>query len=168
MNMNPPSSNINSIPRSQVTSPPVSQEEAVIRSRGRRRFPPSFSPERKDGHSPVYVRHFPSPPAPTSDSAEPSRPEKKTRSASRLSANTALVRRQLDFGMEEDREGFAILKLLPAIDKEESHEDQSGLHHSEREFLGSHKVKKQKMAVPCSDQLPPLQLAEALSKQLAK
>jgi len=164
---NLPSSNINSIPSSRVTSPPVSQEEVVIRSRGRRQFPPSLSPERQEGNSPVYERHFPSPPASTSDLAEPSKPEKKTRSASRLSANTDLVRRQLNFRMEEEeQEEFAILKRLPVIDKEESHDNRSRLHHSEREFLGSHKVKKQKMAMHCSDHdVPSLQLAKGLSKQ---
>jgi len=163
---NLPSSNINSIPSSQVTSPPVSQEELLIRSRGRRQFPPSFSPERREGNTPVYVRHFPSPPASTSDFKEPSKPEKKTLSSSRLSANTELVRRQLDFQMEEeDQEEFAILKRLPVIDKGKSHENRSRLHHSEREFLGSHKVKNQKTAVPCSDHVPSLQLAKGLSKK---
>jgi len=162
---NLPYSNMNSIPSSQASRLPVSQEEGVIRSRGRRQFPPSFSPERKEGHSPVYVRHFPSPPASTSDFAKPSRPEKKARSASRLSADTEVVRRQLDFQMEEDQEEFAILKLLPVVDKEETRENRSRLHHSEKEFLGSHKVKKQKTAVPCSDQLHSLKLAKGLSKQ---
>jgi len=162
---NLPSTNINSIPSSQVTNPPVSQEEVVIRSRGRRQFPPSFSPERKEENSPVYIRHFPSPPASTPDFAEPSRPEKKTRSASRLSANTELARRQLDFRMEEDLEEFAILKLLPVINKEDSHENRSRLHHSEIEFLSRQQVEKQKTEVPCSDQLSALQLAKGLSKQ---
>jgi len=164
---NLPSSNINSIPSSQVTSPPVSQEELLIRSRGRRQFPPSFSPERREGNTPVYVRHFPSPPASTSDFKEPSKPEKKTFSSSRLSANTELVRRQLDFQMEEeDQEEFAILKRLPVIDKGKSHENRSRLHHSEREFLDdSHKVENQKTAVPRSDHVPSLQLAKGLSKK---
>ena len=164
------SPNTNSTPSSQVASPPVSQEEGVIRSRGRRQFPPSFSPERGEGNHPVYFRDFPSTPATTAAVlAEPSKPEKKARCASRLSANTDTVRRTLDFRMEEDQDEFAILKLIPVIKTGESRVNQSRLHQSEIEFLANHKVKKQKVVSPspCSNthHAPPLQLAKGLSKQ---
>jgi len=170
---NLPSLNINSIPSSQVVSP-ISPEEMLIRSRGRRQFPPTFSPERNSSTTPNYTRHSPSPNRSSSPSRPP-RPGKKTRSSSRLSATTETLRRHLQYEEENQDQEFSILKLLPVIKKGHGEEGTVQPHPSELEFLASHKVKKQKMVVPSNSEgsgsenarnqpPPPLQLVKALSK----
>jgi len=168
---NLPSLHINSLQSSQQTSP-LSPDEMVIRTRGRRQFPSSFSPERlpittstSPKTSVVYSRHFPSP---TRFKSPPkiAKPGPKTRTASRLSTSTERVRRQLDF--PPDDQDFSILKLLPVIKKGISGPDQG--HVSETEFLSSHSVKKLKISSSTNDPTTtsttpsPLQLAKGLSK----
>jgi len=155
---NLPSLNMNSmsIQSTQLTSP-ISPDEMVIRSRGRRRFPSSFSPDRA-----TISRHFPSPTRCTSP-PKPPKPGKKVRSSSRLSASTERVRKQLEY-FSDDQKDFSILKLLPVMEKGNSGHAPSQPHASEIEFLASHKAKKQKTSnttTPCPS---PLQLAKGLSK----
>jgi len=158
---NLPSLNMNSMSSQspQLTSP-ISPDEMVIRSRGRRQFPSSFSPDRVSTTSPVFSRHFPSPTR-CSSPPKPPKPGKKVCSSSRLSASTERVRRQLDYS-SDDHKNFSILKLLPVVKKGNSAFVPSQPHASEIEFLASHKVKKQK--VTNTTTLSPLQLAKGLSK----
>ena len=104
---NLPSLNMNSMSSqsTQLTSP-ISPDEMVIRSRGRRQFPSSFSPDRMTVTSPVFTRHFPSP----TICSSPPKPGNKTRMSSRLSASAERIRRQLDFP-PDDNQDFSILKL---------------------------------------------------------
>merc|ERR1719186_2132530 len=121
-----------------------------IRSRGRSQFPSSFSLGRlpittsttTPISSAVYSRHFPSPPRFKSP-PKIAKPGPKTRTASRLSASTERVRKQLDFSPDNNQE-FTILNLLPVIKKGISGHDQC--HASETEFLTSHTVKKLKIS----------------------
>jgi len=145
---NLPSLHINSIPISQShTARSISPEEMVIRSRGRRRFPPSFSPERMVTPSPVYTRNFPSPPRKSS----PPRPaEEGRRETSSLSETAEQARKQLMFQDDEIQE-FSILKLLPVFNKTAAQNELSDPHPSEIEFLAEHKVKKQRVLFPRAD-----------------
>jgi len=171
---NLPSLHINSLhlQPSQQTSP-LSPDEMPIRSRGRRQFPSSFSPDMlpitasttTPTTSAVYSRHFPSPPRFKSP-PKIAKPGPKTRTASRLSASTERVRKKLDFSPDNNQE-FTILNLLPVIKKGISGHDQC--HASETEFLTSHTVKKLKISSstnhPTITTTPsPLQLAKGLSK----
>jgi len=153
---NLPSLNMNSmsIQSAQLTSP-ISPDEMVIRSRGRRQFPSSFSPDRV-----TISRHFPSPTR-CSSPPKPPKPGKKVRSSSRLSASTERVRKQLDY-FSDDQKDFSILKLLPVMEKGKSGHVTSQPHASEIEFLANHKVKKQKTTNTTTPS--PLQLAKGLSK----
>jgi hypothetical protein len=164
---NLPSLNINSIQSSHQTSP-ISPDEIVIRSRGRRKLPCSFSPDTLTTTSPknsvTFTRHFPSPNR-SSSPPKIAKPGRKTCSVSRLSASTERVRRHLDFA-PDDHQDFSILKLLPVIQKGDTGHAQR--HASETEFLASHKVKKQKINPISGNQTStnpsPLQLAKGLSK----
>ena len=160
---NLPSLNMNSmsIQSNQQTSP-ISPDEMVIRSRGRRQFPSSFSPDRVTFTSPVFSRNFPSPMS-SSSPHKPPKPVKKTRSSSRLAASTERVRKQLDYSFD-DHKDFSILKLLPVIKKKNPRHIPSQPQASEIEFLSSHKVKKQKMTNTTGITPSPLQLAKGLSK----
>ena len=165
---NLPSLHINSIPMSQsqiATS--ISPEEMVIRSRGRRHYPPPLSPERLETTSPVFTRHFPSPPRKSS----PPRPSTVVRETIRQPENAEQVRRQLSFPEEEDDQEFSILKLLPVVKKAVAQDELSLPHPSEIEFLAKHKAKKQRVLSPGAsgdnNQLHPnpLRLAMGLSKK---
>jgi len=157
---NLPSLHINSIPtvQSQVRSS-ISPEEMVIRSRGRRRFPPSFSPERMITPSPVYSRNFPSPPRKSSPPRS---------STSRLSDAADQMRRQLRFTEEESE--FSILKLIPVVRKTAAQNESTSPHPSEIESLSKHKIKKPRRLSPGAGsvsnllQQNPLKLAMGLSK----
>jgi len=163
---NLPSLHINSIPtaQSQITSS-ISPEEMVIRSRGRRRFPPTFSPERMVATNPVYSRNFPSPPRKSS----PTRSSTAGKKISRLSDAAEQVRRQLKF-TEEESEEFSILKLIPVVKKTAVQQETSSPHPSEIEFLSKHKTKKPRIISPGAggDNNPlqhnPFRLAMGLSK----
>ena len=155
-----PSLNINTIQSTQVVSP-ISPDEMVIRSRGRRRFPPSSSTEKDTITNPVFTRHFPSPTR-GSEPPVPPKPGKTVRSHSRLSASTETVRRQLDFPAE-DNQDYSILKLLPVIQKGAPQQAPARPHASEIEFLARHQVKKSKI-VPNASNPSPLQLVKGLSK----
>jgi len=163
---NLPSLHINSIPtaQSQVRSS-ISPEEMVIRSRGRRRFPPPFSPDRMVTPSPVYSRDFPSPPRKSS----PPRSSTAGKTTSRLTDAADQVRRQLRF-TEEESEEFSILKLIPVVRKTAAQNESSSPHPSEIEFLTKHKIKKPRILSPGAGgdnnppQQNPLRLAMGLSK----
>jgi len=165
---NLPSLHINSIPtaQSQVRSS-ISPEEMVIRTRGRRRFPPSFSPEKMVTPSPVYSRDFPSPPRKSSPSRSSTAAAGKTNS--RLTDAADQVRRQLRF-TEEESEEFSILKLIPVVRKTAAQNESSSPHPSEIEFLTKHKIKKPRILPPGAGgdnnplQQNPLRLAMGLSK----
>ena len=160
---NLPSLNMNSMSiQSNHQTSPISPDEMVIRSRGRRQFPSSFSPDRVTFTSPVFSRNFPSPMR-SSSPHKPPKPGKKTRSSSRLAASTERVRKQLDYSFD-DHKDFSILKLLPVIKKENPRHIPSQPHVSEIEVLSSHKVKKQKMTNTTGITPSPLQLAKGLSK----
>ena len=160
---NLPSLNMNSMSiQSNHQTSPISPDEMVIRSRGRRQFPSSFSPDRVTFTSPVFSRNFPSPMR-SSSPPKPPKPGKKTRSSSRLAASTERVRKQLDYSFD-DHKDFSILKLLPVIKKKNPRHIPSQPQASEIEFLSSHKVKKQKMTNTTGITPFPLQLAKGLSK----
>jgi len=165
---NLPSLNINSIPSSQSrVAGSISPEEMVIRSRGRRHYPPSFSPERIETSSPVYSRHF-SPQSRQTTPPRPPKPIKNTHSSISIVAPEQ-ARKQLEFQEGEGRE-FSILKLLPVIKKTTMEQDMSSLHPSEIEFLSSNNgnnAKKQRISAPDTGSLQPnpLQLAKGLSKK---
>ena len=164
---NLPSLHINSIPisRSQVASS-ISAEEMVIRSRGRRQFPPSLSPERMETTSPVYSRHFPSPPVPRKYS--PTRSSTGGKETIRQPGDAEQVRRELRFHEEESQE-FSILKLLPVVKK--SAAELSSPHPSETVFFAKHKAKKPRVLSPGASgdndflHPNPLRLAMGLSKK---
>jgi len=163
---NLPSLNLNSLRTSHTSPVPISPDEQVIRSRGRRHRPCSFSPDRPPP-PPVVIhsRHFPSPTR-TKSPPKLGKPGPKVRSASRLSVSTELVRRQLEFP-PEDNQDFSILKLLPVM-KKKGVRDQDHVHASEAEFLEKHTVKKLKTSSSITTNViatpSPLQLAKALSK----
>jgi hypothetical protein len=158
---NLPSLNINSIQSSSQQTSPLSPDEMVIRSRGRRQFPSSFSPDRL-----LTTNPSPTNLSPTRSSSPPkiAKLGRMTRSVSRVSASTERVRRMLDFPPEVNQD-FSILKLLPVIKKGDT--AHAPCHASEMDFLQSHTFKKQKIN-PSSDtkQTTPstLQLAKGLSK----
>jgi len=165
---NLPSLNINSLQSSQQISP-LSPDEMVIRSRGRRQFPNSFSPDRRPTITTpksVFSRHFPSPPRNKSPPkiAKPALMT-HTHSASTLSASPERIRRQLDFP-PDDHQDFSILNLLPVIKKGISPHDQG--HGSETSALPSQSNKKFKTSPRSSTTQSttpsPLQLAKGLSK----
>ena len=118
---NLPSLNINSLQSSQQTSS-LSPDEMVIRSRGRRQFPNSFSPDRlptttttssKTGV--MFSCHFSSNPR---NKSPPKivKPGLQTRNACMLSASPERIRRRLDLS-PDDHQDFSILNLLPVIKK---------------------------------------------------
>jgi len=162
--LNLPFLNINSMSlQSPQHTSATFPDKVMTRSGGGRQFPSSFSPERMTTTSPVFMRHFPSPTRTRCSSPpKPPKPEKKTRVASRLSASTERIRRQLDFPPDDHQE-FSILRLLPVIKKGDPHQDKP--HASELEFLASQQTAKQKASCVITNSTPsPLQLAKGLTK----
>ena len=114
---NLPSLNLNSLQSSQQTSP-LSPDEMVIRSRGRRQFPKSFSPDRLPTTTTTSLKtgvmfscHFSSNPR---NKSPPKivKPVLQILNDCMLSTSPERIRRRLDLS-PDDHQDFSILNLLP-------------------------------------------------------
>jgi len=163
---NLPSLNLNSLQSSQQTSP-LSPDEMVIRSRGRRQLPKSFSPDRlptttttssKTGV--MFSCHFSSNPR---NKSPPKivKPGLQTLNDCMLSTSPERIRRRLDLS-PDDHQDFSILNLLPVIKKGMPQLGQGFL--SGTDVLPSQSNKKLKISPRSSTTPSPLQLAKGLSK----
>jgi len=141
---------------------PVSADEMVIRSRGRRQLPISFSPEKSNNSSPIAII--------TGSSGTCHRPAKSNdnQDCQIDPLSVEQVKRRLNF------EDELFVNKLPVISKVNQDGEGIQMHPSEIEFLDSQKSKKQRI-IPSevsgdSPTAPdPFKLASGLSKsQLVK
>jgi len=136
---------------------PVSADEMVIRSRGRRQLPISFSPEKDKKSSPIAIN--------IGSSGTCHRPVKSNASQDCQvdPFSVEQVKRRMNF------EDELFVYKLPVISKVNQNGEEIQMHSSEIEFLDSQKSKKQRIIVnevhgDSTTDLDPLKLASGLSK----